>query len=219
MNERSPAKVLEQGLEQMSLETTAEARSQLLKYIDLLAKWNHTYNLTAVTNKQQMVIRHLLDSLSICRYIPYKKGGRILDVGSGPGLPGLPLAMVFPQLEFVLLDSRRKQIRFIIQAISQLGLDNVSVEQARVEAYQPDVLFDLVLSRAFSSMADFFAATARLCLPGGQLLAMKGRLPEYELKQLPPGCRVDTLDSINVPGLQAERHVVLLSQKSTANQV
>lgn len=189
----------------MGLPLSTAVQEKLLAYVGLLAKWNRVYNLTAVRDPAEMVTRHLLDSLSVA---PYLRGSRVLDVGSGAGLPGIPLALAKPEWEFVLLDSNRKKTRFITQSCIELGLTNVRVESARIEDYTPKVLFDSVISRAFSELSAMLAATGRLCQPEGIMLAMKGEYPGAELASVPPGFVVQGVEVLQVPGLDAQRHVV-----------
>lgn len=200
---------LARGLEALKLSLSPGQCAGLLSYVQLLAKWNQVYNLTAVRDSKEMITRHLLDSLAV---IPYIKGPRVLDVGTGAGLPGIPLAIALPEVEFVLLDSVAKKTRFIFQAASEIGLKNVEVETQRVEDYLPAELFDTVISRAFSSIAEFVAAAGSLCRPGGVLLAMKGRYPQDELTALPAGYQVREVARVFVPGLDEERHVVCLGR-------
>lgn len=204
---RHPALVasLARGLEQMALPLSAMAQEKLLAYVGLLVKWNRVYNLTAVRDPAEMVTRHLLDSLSVA---PHLRGPRVLDVGSGAGLPGIPLALAKPEWQFVLLDSNGKKTRFITQSCIELGLTNVSVETCRIEDYRPQVLFDSVISRAFSELSAMLVATGRLCQPEGVMLAMKGEYPAQELAAVPPGFVVRSVSVLQVPGLDAQRHVV-----------
>ncbi|MGH8369570.1 MAG: 16S rRNA (guanine(527)-N(7))-methyltransferase RsmG [Gammaproteobacteria bacterium] len=195
---------LASGLRELQLVLVPAAQSRLLAYLELLTKWNTVYNLTAVRDPGQMVTRHLLDSLAIARFL---RGGRVLDVGSGAGLPGIPLALSFPERQFVLLDSNGKKTRFMIQAAAELGLHNVEVVQVRAEDYRPAEPFATVVSRAFASLADFLALTEHLCAPGGCWLAMKGELPTEEINQLPDGFEVRAVNALKVPGLDAARCV------------
>lgn len=176
----------------------------------MLARWNHTYNLTAVRDPAEMVTRHLLDSLAVA---PQVRGPRVLDVGTGPGLPGIPLAIVFPQLAFTLLDSNGKMIRFVTQAVGELGLKNVEVVQTRVENYRPAQKFDTLVSRAFANIADMLEHTRHLPAPHGRILAMKGRLSEEERAAIPAEFAVEILP-LHVPGLDAERQLVVLTQRT-----
>ncbi len=202
----SLASALAEGLETMQCALDGDQQSALLGYIALLEKWNKVYNLTAVRDPAQMVPQHLLDALSIR---PFLSGSRILDVGTGAGLPGIPLAIAEPQCKFVLLDSALKRTRFVTQAVGELGLKNVEVVQARIEDYKPDELFDTITSRAFTATEDFVAATGHLLADNGQLVAMKGKLPEQEINSLPNQWACET-HKLDVPGVVGERHVLLI---------
>ncbi len=201
---------LAQGLNALGVEVPASAQARLLGYRDLLVRWNRTYNLTAVREPAQMVERHLLDSLAVA---PHLYGARILDVGSGAGLPGIPLALAQPSRHFVLLDSQAKRVRFLQQAVIELRLDNVEVVQARVEQYRPGAAFTTVVSRAFSQVADFIRWAGTHCAPDGILLAMKGVLDERELIAVAEPWRVAAAVRLTVPGLDAERHVVRIERR------
>lgn len=209
--ERSLGPALARGLEVLGLALSAPARGQLLRYLALLEKWNRVYNLTAVRAPADMVARHLLDALSV---EPHLSGARILDVGTGAGLPGLPLAVACPRRHFTLLDSSAKKIRFVTQAAAELGLANVTPVRVRVEAYRPDAPFDTVVSRAFASVADFVERAGALCRIGGRLLAMKGTDPAAELAGLAPGYSVADVIPLAVPGLDAQRHLVVLTRQA-----
>lgn len=200
---------LARGLDALGIPVEADARARLLDYLDLLAKWNRSYNLTAVREPGRMVNVHLLDSLAI---LPYVRGPRIADVGSGAGLPGIPLAIVRPQWDFVLLDSNIKKVRFMRQAVMELGLERVSVEHVRVESYRPGEPFDTVVSRAFAAIADFIRVAGALTGRHGRLLAMKGRFPADELGTLPADWRQRAVYQLQIPGLDAERHLVELER-------
>jgi len=201
--------LLQQGLHATGLTLPPEAAPRLLKFLRLLEKWNQTYNLTAVRDPEQMVVRHLLDSLAV---LPYVRGPRILDIGTGAGLPGLPLALALPEMHFTLLDSNAKKTRFITQAAHALGLANISVVQTRVEKFQPAEKFTTLLTRAFASIPDMLAATRHLCAPGGRWLAMKGVFPQEELAAIPAEFTAQTRP-LRVPGLEAARHVVIIEPR------
>ena len=198
---------LESGLDTLGVTLSASARSSLLEYCELLIKWNKTFNLTSVDDPEQMISLHLLDSLAVLPFLP---GGRVLDVGTGAGLPGIPLAIARPEQKFVLLDSNGKKTRFLVQASGQLGLENVEVVNQRVELYQAHELFDVIISRAFSSLGQFLSACNHLLSPGGQFLAMKGKLPEDELHDLPDGFQLESSVELKIPGLEAERRLLML---------
>jgi 16S rRNA (guanine527-N7)-methyltransferase len=187
--------------------TSDEFIARLVGYLRELHKWNKAYNLTAVRNPAAMASRHILDALAMQ---PYLRGTRMLDVGTGAGLPGIPLALANPDNQFTLLDSNGKKIRFVQHVVGELGIDNVVPVQARVESWKAPGEFDTIVSRAFSSLADFINSSGRLLAPGGCLLAMKGKLPQEEIAALPAGWQVTGSFVIDVPGLDAERHALVL---------
>ena len=199
--------LLESGLTTLNLPHTVEKIDQLLAFIKLIAKWNKAYNLTAVRNNEDMARLHILDSLAI---LPYIEGKRVIDIGTGAGLPGIPLAIFLPEVEFVLLDSNAKKTRFVQQVILELKLKNVSVIHSRAEDYQPELGFDIVTTRAFSSLPDMVTVTAHLLNPNGVILAMKGQIPEAELAEIKTKA---TLVPINVPDVEAERCLVRISSQ------
>jgi 16S rRNA (guanine527-N7)-methyltransferase len=190
----------------MGLELSADAVAQLDELLQLLAKWNRVYNLTAISTDDKLVSHHLLDSLSIVRLLPE---GRLVDVGSGGGFPGLPVAIANPFREVVLLDSNQKKTAFLRQAVAELALANVSVETARSEAFKPEDRFDVVVSRAFSDLKTFRSLAGHLCRDDGVLLAMKGAYPDEELKDLPSEVVLKTV-RLEVPMIEARRHAVFL---------
>jgi 16S rRNA (guanine527-N7)-methyltransferase len=196
---------LNAGLAQLKCVLDVGQQQQLLDYLALLARWNRAYNLTAVRDPARMMPLHLLDSLSIR---PFLDGERVLDVGTGAGLPGIPLAVAEPRRQFVLLDSNGKKTRFVLQAVTTLGLQNVEVVQSRVEHYKSDSLFDTIMSRAFATLADFIQGCSHLLAPQGQLLAMKGKHPADELASLPDGWQCAAEHELVVPGVEAERRLL-----------
>lgn len=198
---------LNQRLREMTLDLPAQAVDQLIRYIELLEKWNRTYNLTAVREPEKMLYQHVLDSLAV---LPELSGPRLLDVGSGGGLPGIPLAIARPDWQVVLLDSNSKKTTFLRQAAVELGLKNVEVVCDRVENYQPGAPLNTVISRAFADLAEYAELTRHLLSPDSTLVAMKGLYPHEELEQLPDGFAVDRVDPVDVPGLSAQRHLVIM---------
>ena len=200
---------LDAGLEAMGIGLPPSRRRLLLDYLSLLFKWNRAFNLTAVRDPNVAVSRQLLDSLSI---LPLVQGERLLDLGSGAGLPGLPLALARPDWKVTVLDSNAKKARFLRQAKLELGLKNVEVVQARVERYQREPGFDTITSRAFATLAELVTLSRHLLAPGGLWLAMKGRLPQGELAALPLDLSTEVVP-LRVPGEKGQRHAVLLSPK------
>ncbi len=203
---------LDTGLEELGLSLSQVQKDKLLEYLALLLKWNTAFNLSGVKDASEMLSRHILDSLTLQ---PYMQGERVLDVGTGPGLPGIPLAICFPDKRFDLLDSNGKKSRFVFQAKLQLGLNNVTAQNERIEHYRPDIAIDVIVSRAFSSLPDFVELTKHLVQPGRtRLVAMKGLYPEEELALLPEGFVVNKAQKVTVPGYTGERHIIELSATS-----
>jgi 16S rRNA (guanine527-N7)-methyltransferase len=201
---------LEQGIHELGLDIPSATVQRLLQYLELIRKWNRVYNLTAIKDPGQMLSHHILDSLSI---IPYIRGTTILDIGSGAGLPGIPLSLVFPERHFCMLDGNAKKTRFIQQAITELDIKNAESIHSRVEDYTASEGFDTVVSRAFSSLSDFVRLALPLMKDSGQLLAMKGRYPTQELEDLPSGIHIEAVHRLEVPLLDSERHLVQMARE------
>lgn len=200
---------LKAGIAALGLGLPEGAEAKLLAYLALLDKWNRVYNLTAVRDPARMVSHHLLDSLAV---VPYFEGASVLDVGSGGGLPGIPLAIARPELQVTLIDSIAKKTAFLLQAKAELGLANLSVVTSRVEDFRPASGFDVVTSRAFSDLKEFVVLTRHLLAPGGHWLAMKGLYPNEELAVLPADVKVSADHALVVPGLEASRHLIVLER-------
>ena len=204
----TPQAALQRGLAELALALPAGASEQLLAYLDLLAKWNKTYNLTAIRDPLQAVSHHLLDSLSVLRELS-DRAGALVDVGSGGGLPGIPIAIADPERRVTLNDVNQKKAAFLRQAVIELGLRNAEVHVGRVEAWRPAERFAVVISRGFANLVDFLAACRHLAAPAGVLAAMKGAYPLAELAQVPADCDCHEVRRLQVPLLEAERHLVL----------
>lgn len=203
-----PEDVLEQGARALGIEMGPQMRDLLVSHIEHLSAWNRKMNLTAVTAPREMVIRHVLDSLSVSSFV---RGSRVLDVGSGNGFPGIPLSIVHPELEVVLVESRRKRAEFLRYVVAQMKIDNAFIVNKRIEHYRSDGKFDTLMARAFSSLPELVRLTGHLLSPGSRMLAMKGKCPETETAQLPSALR-ERLEMVKleVPYLNADRYVVLI---------
>ncbi|MGS0627225.1 MULTISPECIES: 16S rRNA (guanine(527)-N(7))-methyltransferase RsmG [Photorhabdus] len=199
---------LELLLTKARIKLSQQQKQQLIAYVDMLNKWNKTYNLTSVRDPEQMLVRHIMDSIIVS---PYLQGYRFIDVGTGPGLPGIPLAIVRPDSHFTLLDSLGKRVRFLRQVQHELSLANIEPVQSRVEEYLSGPPFDGVISRAFASLQDMVSWCNHLSKPiHGRFYALKGVLPEEELTMLPSGISVDSVIQLDVPELEGQRHLVIL---------
>jgi 16S rRNA (guanine527-N7)-methyltransferase len=200
---------LAEGMKVLGIELPADVQERLLAYAAFLEKWNRTYSLTALRDPKLAVSHHLLDSLAI---MPYVNVSTLLDVGSGGGQPGIPLAIAQPDLVVTLLDSNSKKTAFLQQAVIELGLKNVQVVTARVEEFKPAAPFAAITSRAFAELADFVGLTRHLLAPGGEWLAMKGQRPVAEMNKLPAGVSVTAVHRLLVPGVDGERHLVVMRE-------
>ena len=206
----TPQTALERGIEELGVGLPAGCSELLLRYLGLLEKWNRTYNLTAIRDPLAMVSHHLLDSLAVLPHLPLQEAAaRVADAASGAGLPGIPLALARPSWHVALIESNQKKAAFMRQAIIELALSNVEVHEGRVEAWQPAEGFALVISRAFTELAQFVAACRHLLSPRGVLAAMKGRQPQEEIDSLPGDVRLLEVIRLRVPFVEGERHLVL----------
>jgi 16S rRNA (guanine527-N7)-methyltransferase len=204
---------IERGCREVGLEASATMLASLADFVLLLEKWNRVYNLTAVREPRAMVARHILDSLVV---LPWIGSGRLLDVGTGAGLPGIPLAIARPDLAVTLLDANAKKLRFVRQAVAELQLDNVELVHTRMQQYRPAQAFDMVISRAVADLRELYTATAHLVRPGGRQLFMKGGYPQSELTGfVPPGPL--HVERLQVPSLQAERHLVWIDTEQESD--
>ncbi|EAW2065190.1 16S rRNA (guanine(527)-N(7))-methyltransferase RsmG, partial [Salmonella enterica subsp. enterica] len=185
---------------------TDHQKTLLVAYVDMLHKWNKAYNLTSVRDPNEMLVRHILDSIVVA---PYLQEQRFIDVGTGPGLPGIPLAIVLPDAHFTLLDSLGKRVRFLRQVQHELKLENITPVQSRVEAYPSEPPFDGVISRAFASLNDMVSWCHHLPGEKGRFYALKGQLPGDEIASLPDNFSVESVEKLRVPQLEGERHLVI----------
>ena len=204
----SPQAALDRGLAELALALPTDASEKLMAYLELLAKWNKTYNLTAIRDPLQAVSHHLLDSLAVLRDLS-GCAGTLADVGSGGGLPGIPIAIAEPARRVTLNDASEKKGAFLRQAVIELGLSNATVHIGRVEDWRPKECFAVVISRGFASLVDFLSGCRHLAAPAGVLAAMKGTYPRDELAQVPADCDCREVRRLKVPLLDAERHLVL----------
>ena len=200
---------LECGLTFLKIQVNQIVTKQLLDYLALLEKWNKVHNLTAIRDQHQMVSTHLLDSLTVLPHLPE---GPLLDVGTGAGLPGIPLAMVRQDLAVTLLDNSQKRVAFLRQAIADFHLSNVQAVCHKVETWFPQMRFNCIISRAYAEIARFIESSQHLLAEDGVFAAMKGRYPDDEIKAIPPGFGVRTTIELAVPGLEAERHLILIGR-------
>lgn len=201
---------LHRGLSALKIELSDSQQSSLLEYLALLSRWNKTYNLTAIRDERAMVQKHLLDSLAV---LPHLQGSRCIDVGTGAGLPGIPLAIALPERQFSLLDSNGKKTRFLTHACSALALKNVSVIKSRVADFVPSQCYDTVLSRAFASLGDMIAGCQHLLAADGEFLAMKGQHPSDELQPLQTSAYRVSIVDLRVPGVSEDRCLVRIRPK------
>ncbi len=210
---------LYQGCEQLGLHLTGKQGEKLLAYAELMIKWNQTYNLTAIKSPEAVISHHLLDSLVLARFFVQHElmpqGKEIIDVGTGAGLPGIPLSIMLPGYRFSLLDANGKKSRFLVQAKIELGLDNCFPINQRVEEYQPEQKYDIVMSRAFASLTDFFTMCRHLIEKDGRFWAMKGKNPLGELRELPPEYEIVHSLTLKVPGMEKERHLLVGKYQQT----
>ena len=198
---------LHKQLTQNHLQFSEPVIAKLTGYLLLLEKWNQVYNLTSIRNPNQMIPKHILDSLSIS---PYLQGTRILDVGTGAGLPGIPLALTHPNCHFTLLDSNGKKTRFLTHVKQQLGVSNIDIIQKRVEQFRVDICFDTIVTRAFTSLTDFFQKTHHLACQTGVFLSMKGQYPTQEMNNLDSTFSITSVKPIHITGLNEHRHVIVI---------
>jgi 16S rRNA (guanine527-N7)-methyltransferase len=205
--------IIADGASALGLELTAGQRDAIAAYLALLAKWNDRYNLTAIREPSRMITHHALDALAVVPRLPDRQGLRVLDVGTGAGIPGILLAIARPDWRVTLLDANQKKIAFVTQAIAELGLGNADAVQVRVERFAAKAPYDVVLSRAFASLADFAAGAQSHVAHDGALYAMKGVVPDDEIAQLPAGVRVVAAEPLVVPGLDAARSLVVIQPR------
>jgi 16S rRNA (guanine527-N7)-methyltransferase len=198
------------GLAALGLDLDDAARGKLLAYLDLLEKWNRTHNLTSIRDRSRMLSHHVLDSLAVLSHLPSRPGVRLIDVGSGGGLPGIPLAIARPDWRVALLDSNRKKAAFLRQAASELRLANVDVVAMRAEEFVANAAFDVVIARALSELPRFVALARHLLAPGGQLVAMKAGYPQAEVAQLPRDVHLRAAPALQIPGVEGERHLLIM---------
>lgn len=199
--------LLKQALAENQYELSDHMQQQLVHYLEMMQSWNRIINLTSITEPREMVYLHIIDSLSV---MPYLHGNRLLDIGTGAGLPGIPLAITHPDQHWVLLDKNSKKTRFLTQVIAELKLAHVSAVHSRGEDFQPAYCFDSILGRAFGSIRLFAETTGHLLCPNGKLIAMKGKYPEEEINDIPKSFTIQDITRLELNGMNVERHIVRL---------
>ncbi len=209
LNQAQLTRHLHQGLTGLGLDPQSCPCEEYLQYIDLLAKWNRAYNLTGVRDKQRMIHAHVLDSLAA---LPYIRGNRCLDAGTGAGLPGFILALTQPDVEWTLLDSNGKKVRFLRQLLFEMKTGNVEIVHSRAEKFLSSVAYSSIISRAFGTLDAYYRAVEHLLLPGTRTLAMKGKLPDEELQQAAGWNGAISVEELQVPGIRAHRSLVILER-------
>lgn len=207
---RSTADFLQKALVENGFNIAFSIQEQFLHLLTRLSEWNQVFNLTAIKDMNAMIMLHLLDSLTVA---PYLHGENIIDVGTGAGFPGLPLALIHPEKKFVLLDSQQKRINFLNQMVYELKLRHVEVIHARAEKFKTEKGFDSILTRAFAQLAVMLQTTAHLASQNGIFIAMKGNYPTAEIKEIPNEFKILTIEPIGIKGLNAERHVICITKK------
>ena len=200
---------LAKGIQRLSLTLSQQQCEQLVDYVEMMAKWNKAYNLTSVREPMEMLNKHILDSLAV---VPFIQKSRYIDVGTGPGLPGIPLAIACPEAHFVCLDSLGKRVRFMKQVSHELALGNVTPIQSRVEEHQPEKFYDGVLSRAFASLNDMLTWCHHLVDTSGEFLALKGQYPQDELTEIPEDISVVSTHQLDIPFVIGERNLIVLKK-------
>ena len=203
---------LQKTLAQNGAIVPAETQHAFLQYLRLMQRWNRAYNLTAILDIEKMIMLHIIDSLSIS---PYLHGDRIIDIGTGAGLPGIPLALMHPKKNITLLDSNNKKTRFLTQVAIDLKIKNIEIISSRCENYHPELRFDSILSRAFASLAIMLQTTQHLLKEDGRFLAMKGSYPAQELLEIPQGFKINAVHPLKINGLDAERHLICLEKETS----
>jgi len=204
-------KVLYDAASEFKIELVESQNEQLIQYLELLIKWNKAFNLTAIRDPKEMLVKHLVDSLSIA---PFIEGENILDVGTGPGLPGIPMAILFPDKKFTLVDSNGKKTRFLTQSKITLDLQNVSVQHTRVENIETDTLYDQIMSRAFTALDNMVLLCKHLLSESGQFLAMKGLEKEKEMNAIAAPFSIEKSIQLNVPGCDEQRHLIIIARSN-----
>jgi 16S rRNA (guanine527-N7)-methyltransferase len=208
----NPFDFLQQALTNNGFVVSPDIQQSFLQYLYLMQRWNHIYNLTAILDIEKMIMLHIIDSLSIS---PYLYGNHIIDIGTGAGLPGIPLALMHPEKHITLLDSNNKKTRFLTQVLIDLKIKNITIISSRCENFHPEQRFDSILSRAFASLKVMLHTTQHMLKEHGQFLAMKGSFPAQELLDIPQGFKIHAVHLLQIQGLDAERHLICLEKDTS----